>query len=113
MKLEEIVKGIVENKDHFNNLNESTSSPELENIVKNIVDQYFKDINEVRGGKLKYANSQELSSIARGYVKEAIKDLETYYDFEFDDRQRNLLVMWLGSYTSLLINALSGKDIPV
>jgi len=110
MKLEEIVKGIVENKDYFNNLNESTSNPELENIVKNIVDQYFKDVNEGKGGRLKYANPQELRTIARGYIKRAIDNLETYYDFKFDNRQKNLLTIWLEDYTAILIKELSSRD---
>ena len=45
MKLKDIIKEIAKNKDQFSKLNESKSNPKLEALVKDIINEFSKQIN--------------------------------------------------------------------
>ena len=113
MKLKDIVKEIVKNKDQFNNLNESNSNSKLESIVKDIINEYLTEINEgTKVPKLRNLNPQELANNGKFLIGLAVDDLDEIGGFEFNENQKRVIKMWLAEYTSMLIQQLTNKIVP-
>jgi hypothetical protein len=108
MKLQDIVKEIVKNKKAFV-LKESIQQSELKPIVKDILHQYVKNINEVRRGS-KYDSHQQATNDIRSYISPAIQNLlkGPLYGSNLSKEQIKGAELWLADYTSLLLNQVSG-----